>query len=103
MNRQRTASPPKAPPNVSPKAPSIAPPQDRPAGSDGQVDPATLAALAAGLHADPFSVLGPHDGAVRVLAPGASAVSVVWPDGTRTALHEQAHGLYTGAAPGARP
>ncbi|MBB1593232.1 1,4-alpha-glucan branching enzyme [Achromobacter sp. UMC46] len=69
----------------------------------GQVDPDTLAALAAGRHADPFSVLGPHDGQVRALAPGATGVWVVTRDGQRAALHEQAHGLFTGAAPGARP
>ena len=50
------------------------PPRAKPAG---QVDPATLAALACGLHADPFSVLGPHEGVVRTLAPGAAAVEAV--------------------------
>lgn len=72
------------------------PPRAKPAG---QVDPATLAALASGLHADPFAVLGPHEGAVRTLAPGAAAVWVVAQDGQRVALQEQAHGLFTGTAP----
>ncbi|WP_313462698.1 1,4-alpha-glucan branching protein GlgB [Achromobacter sp.] len=85
MNRRPTATPP-------PRATPV-----------GQVDPDALAALAAGRHADPFSVLGPHDGVVRAWVPGATAVSVVTHDGQRTALREQAHGLYTGAAPGARP
>ncbi|KAG0757211.1 hypothetical protein G6F22_020038 [Rhizopus arrhizus] len=76
------------------------PPRAKPAG---QVDPATLAALASGLHADPFAVLGPHEGVVRTLAPGAAAVWVVAQDGQRVALQEQAHGLYTGTAPRARP
>jgi len=76
------------------------PPRAKPAG---QVDPATLAALASGLHADPFAVLGPHEGAVRTLAPGAAAVWVVAQDGQRVALQEQAHGLFTGTAPRARP
>ncbi|MGE8634748.1 MAG: GlgB N-terminal domain-containing protein, partial [Achromobacter piechaudii] len=76
------------------------PPSSTPAG---QVDAATLHALAGGQHADPFAVLGPHDGVVRALLPGALAVAVVSPDGTRAPLHEQAQGLFTGAAPEARP
>lgn len=35
------------------------------------LDPAERTALIAGLHGDPFAVLGPHQGGVRVLAPGA--------------------------------
>ncbi|WP_211186952.1 1,4-alpha-glucan branching protein GlgB [Achromobacter sp. Bel] len=85
---------------MNPRATATPPPRATPAG---QVDADTLAALAAGLHADPFSVLGPHDGVVRALAPGAAAVWVVTSDGQRAALHEQAHGLFAGAAPNARP
>lgn len=69
----------------------------------GQLDPASLQALATGQHADPFSVLGPHDGVVRALVPGARAVAVMTADGVRLPLHEQAQGLYTGAVPDARP
>ncbi|CAB3627988.1 1,4-alpha-glucan branching protein GlgB [Achromobacter pestifer] len=73
------------------------------ASTAGQIKPAALADLAAGLHGDPFSLLGPHEGWVRVLVPGASAVAVVGSDGTRTPLPDLGLGLYSGEAPDARP
>ena len=68
----------------------------------GRLDAAALAALAGGTHADPFSVLGPHEGWLRVYAPGALGVDAVDRDGARTPLREQAQGLYIGQAPHAR-
>ncbi|WP_195832581.1 GlgB N-terminal domain-containing protein, partial [Bordetella pertussis] len=56
----------------------------------GTLDAATQHALLAGRHADPFSVLGPHQAGahtvVRVLAPGARTVMAVLPGGQRTPL-----------------
>ncbi|PTX06057.1 1,4-alpha-glucan branching enzyme [Achromobacter mucicolens] len=66
------------------------------AAADGLIDPQALTALAHGLHDNPFSVLGPHDGWVRVFVPGASAVAVLDQDDGRTPLEEQAQGLYVG-------
>ena len=43
----------------------------------GFLDAATLTALAAGLHGDPFPVLGPHPEGVRVYAPGALGVEAL--------------------------
>ncbi|MBB5516817.1 1,4-alpha-glucan branching enzyme [Rubricella aquisinus] len=40
-----------------------------------------IAAILAGRHGDPFSVLGVHDGIVRAFVPGAEEVSVETPDG----------------------
>ena len=74
-----------------------------PAAGDGHINATELTALAHGLHDDPFSILGPHHGWVRVFVPGAKAVDVLDSDGTRTPLREQAQGLYVGQAPGARP
>lgn len=69
----------------------------------GNIDATELTALACGLHADPFSILGPHHGWLRVYVPGATAVDVLDPEGSRTPLREQAQGLYVGEAPYARP
>ncbi|MGY6272233.1 1,4-alpha-glucan branching protein GlgB [Achromobacter denitrificans] len=67
------------------------------------LDAAAVAALAAGRHADPFAVLGPHRGWVRVYAPGALGVAAVDREGARTPLREEAPGLYAGRVPYARP
>jgi len=68
---------------------------------------AELHALQAGLHDNPFSILGPHDvggrTALRVYAPGAQAVRAVLPDGTECPLAAQAHGLYAAYVPALRP
>ncbi|MGN6456067.1 MAG: 1,4-alpha-glucan branching enzyme, partial [Achromobacter mucicolens] len=66
------------------------------AATDGHIDAQEVTALAHGLHDNPFGVLGPHDGWVRVFVPGASAVAVLDQDGDRTPLEEQAQGLYVG-------
>lgn len=76
--------------------------QPSPESAPGEVAAPDLTALASGSHGDPFSILGPHDGVVRVMAPGASAVSLVYSDGARAVLQEQGQGLYTGAASAAR-
>ena len=65
-----------------------------------------FAALVAGEHGDPFAVLGPHDGVVRALLPGARAVALLEPDG-KTVISEMrdVHDgiLFEGALPGAAP
>ncbi|MCW0209794.1 MAG: 1,4-alpha-glucan branching enzyme, partial [Achromobacter sp.] len=77
--------------------------QDARTDSAGALDAATLAALAAGLHRDPFAVLGPHEGWLRVYAPGALGVAALDPGGVREPLREQAQGLYVGQVARARP
>ncbi|MFJ3460334.1 1,4-alpha-glucan branching protein GlgB [Achromobacter spanius] len=67
--------------------------------AEGHIDPQELTALAHGLHDNPFGVLGPHDGWLRVFVPGASAVAALDPDGERTPLTEQAQGLFIGRVP----
>ncbi|WP_251865074.1 1,4-alpha-glucan branching protein GlgB [Achromobacter sp. Marseille-Q4962] len=67
------------------------------------LEPGALAALACGAHNDPFSVLGPHGGQVRVFAPGALGVDVLDETGARHPLAAQDPGLYAGPAPWARP
>jgi 1,4-alpha-glucan branching enzyme len=69
--------------------------------ADHAIDLGAAAALAEARHGDPFSVLGPHGGEVRVMLPGASGVEVV-SNSTATKL-EQVHpaGLFAGpVAPG---
>lgn len=67
-----------------------------------------IAALLEGRHADPFSLLGVHDGPgglfVRALLPGAEAVSVESLSGEPLGvlLQVDAHGLFEGAVTGAR-
>ncbi|PTN49622.1 1,4-alpha-glucan branching enzyme, partial [Achromobacter xylosoxidans] len=78
--------------------------QDMPAGgSISPIAPVELAALASGLHSDPYAFLGPHDGEVRVYAPGARAVAALDGDGARIPLREQGQGLFLGRVPYARP
>jgi len=67
------------------------------------LDAAAAAALADGRHGDPFAVLGPHEGRLRVYVPGAQGVDALDPQGTRTPLRERAPGLYAGHVPHARP
>ncbi|MNP95404.1 1,4-alpha-glucan branching enzyme GlgB [compost metagenome] len=75
-----------------------------PAAADGgRIDAMELTALACGLHDNPFAVLGPHHGWLRVFVPGALAVDVLDQDGERTPLREQGQGLYIGQAAGVRP
>ena len=60
--------------------------------------------LVDGWHHDPHSILGPHAEAgvvtVRVLRPGAEAVTVVTPTG-RVALEHEHRGVWVGVLPGA--
>ncbi len=70
---------------------------------------AALAALVAGRHGDPFSLLGPHETAegwiVRAFCPGASAVTALARDGTAlaTLACRHADGLFSGPLPGPVP
>ncbi|WP_413772730.1 GlgB N-terminal domain-containing protein, partial [Achromobacter xylosoxidans] len=83
--------------NHDPRA-SAASPHPAPAA----LDAAQRAALLAGAHDDPFAVLGPHDGGVRALLPGARSVTVVAPDGARFPLADEGDGLFSGPAGPAR-
>ncbi|GMG85618.1 1,4-alpha-glucan branching protein GlgB [Paralimibaculum aggregatum] len=69
--------------------------------------PEALAALAAGEHADPFGLLGPHrEGAgwvIRALIPGAEAVEAVLADGAVALEPEGPEGLFAGPAGADRP
>ncbi|MEO6958807.1 MAG: 1,4-alpha-glucan branching enzyme, partial [Burkholderiaceae bacterium] len=75
MNK-RTSSSRKARGSVSPATPAINVAQ--------AIDPAKVAALAAGRYSDPFSILGPHQTEqhrfVRVFLPGARSVQAVGAD-----------------------
>jgi 1,4-alpha-glucan branching enzyme len=57
-----------------------------------------------GTHDDPFSVLGPHGGTVRVFEPGAAQVHVVQGEAS-SPLHPVAGvpGAFVGALPEAGP
>lgn len=57
-------------------------------------------ALIHGVHGDPFALLGPHDGWLRVLAPGASRVSAHLADGSLIDLQPCAATLFSAAVPG---
>jgi len=72
--------------------------------SKNEVSARDAAALVAGLHPDPFGILGPHQqegGAViRVFAPGARKVSARLANGETVALDERgAPGFFEGFAP----
>jgi 1,4-alpha-glucan branching enzyme len=61
-----------------------------------------FSALVAGEHGDPFGVLGPHDGVVRALLPGAKAVALLAADGETviSEMHPVHEGiLFEGALP----
>ncbi len=65
---------------------------------------AHIHALAAGRHADPFAVLGLHQGAdgtlwLRALLPLAQQVQAVWPDGTVLDLASRGHGVFEAPLP----
>lgn len=78
-----------------------------PSSMQGTLDAATQHALLAGRHADPFSVLGPHQAGahtvVRVLAPDARTVMVELTGGQRTPLLPMQPGLFEHTVPGLRP
>ncbi len=77
---------------------AAAPAGPAPLGQAPGLPQSEVQALQAGTHDNPFGVLGPHrvdgQGILRVLAPEASAVRAVLPDGTSIALAQQAEGLY---------
>jgi len=71
------------------------------------IRPDDARALAAGTHGDPFAVLGPHEGMVRALMPGADAVTALDPatgdvlcDLTPIAWGD---GIFAGAVPDGTP
>jgi 1,4-alpha-glucan branching enzyme len=70
---------------------------------------AAIAALVAGRHGDPFSLLGPHQAAqgwiVRAFCPGAHGVTVLAGDGATLAVLTREHpdGLFSGPIPGRVP
>ncbi|MFY2640979.1 1,4-alpha-glucan branching protein GlgB [Achromobacter insuavis] len=84
---------------ATPRAAASAP---RPAAATPALDPAQRTALLAGAHGDPFAVLGPHEGCLRVLLPGARAVEMVGAEGVRIPLRDDGDGLFTGPAGPAR-
>ena len=58
-----------------------------------------LSKLAAGEHGDPHRLLGHHDGTIRSLRPGAVAMRVVLPDGTKVPMKAAAPaGVFEAAA-----
>ncbi|MEU0276721.1 1,4-alpha-glucan branching enzyme, partial [Streptomyces sp. NPDC006307] len=91
-----------------PTPPPGATPRPR-AGADGVVpaplDPADRGRLLAGEHHDPHALLGAHpvaEGgiAIRALRPYAAGVTVlVDADGSRTELHDDGDGLFSGVLP----
>jgi 1,4-alpha-glucan branching enzyme len=50
-----------------------------------------LGSLVAGRHGDPFAVLGPHDGTIRVFLPQADSVNIISTDGTLLASCHRVH------------
>lgn len=64
------------------------------------IDPADAVALAEGLHADPFSVLGLHKGPggqrIVTLVPDAERVWAVAETGNEVELHAVTHGIFVG-------
>lgn len=87
-----------ASPHDAPGRANASPPPAAASATPPALDPAQRAALVSGQHGDPFAVLGPHDGTVRVLAPGARSVSVVGPQEARHPLRDDGDGLFSGAA-----
>ena len=68
-----------------------------------QLDPSVALALAEGRHADPFAVLGPHDGRIVALVPDAARLWAVAAAGTgsaEVALESVANGVFAGPWPG---
>ena len=65
------------------------------------LDQATADALLGGRHGDPFAVLGPHDGTITAVFPGAETVAIVTAAGQVPMQRIDDRGLWTG--PGAAP
>jgi len=94
--------PPAKPRRSTAKAQSSAPPV--------QLEPAVVEALITGRYADPFAILGPHEGPegriVRTLQPGAKAVQVLDRKSGKVISEltpEGGEGFFTGLAPGSAP
>jgi len=94
--------PPAKPRRSAAKAPAPAPPV--------QLEPAVVEALITGRYADPFAILGPHEGPggriVRTLQPGARAVQVLdrqTGEVIADLTPEGGEGFFTGLAPGQAP
>jgi 1,4-alpha-glucan branching enzyme len=77
--------------------------EQRPSGTPAPVDQGVLAAVAAGRHHSPHSVLGahPHGGAVtvRTLRPLAAKVEVELEDGSRHPLAHEFDGVWASVVP----
>ncbi len=65
------------------------------------MNPAEIDALLQGRHGDPFAILGPHDGEVRALLPGAEAVEAVTPQGAVKLSQVHPDGFWAGPVSGA--
>jgi len=78
------------------------------AGADWHLPDLAVAVLAAGRHADPFAVLGPHETpaglVVRAFVPGARTLAVLSPEGEPLAELERRDddGVFEGLVPGGR-
>ena len=59
-----------------------------------------LDALVAGRHGDPFAILGPHDGTVRVFLPGADSAEIVTADGPAPMRRVRDEGVFEAAHEG---
>jgi 1,4-alpha-glucan branching enzyme len=62
-------------------------------------DAATIEAIVAGRHSDPFSVLGPHEGEIRAWLPFAEEVSVVIAGQARPMERIHASGFFIASLP----
>ena len=60
------------------------------------IDTDTAEALLGARHGDPFAVLGPHAGTIRVLLPDALSVSILTADGAVTMERAHAGGVWEG-------
>jgi len=60
---------------------------------------ADIEAILRGNHHDPFAVLGPHNGQVRVFAPNAAEVSVLSKRSSKPLTRLHAEGFFCGPAP----
>jgi 1,4-alpha-glucan branching enzyme len=73
------------------------------AGHDDPVSHDEIDAIVAGVHHDPYSVLGAHPGPagvrVRALRPLARTVAVVLPDGSRVAMQHVHEGVFSALVP----
>ncbi|MCI0754061.1 1,4-alpha-glucan branching protein GlgB [Teichococcus vastitatis] len=64
--------------------------------AEASLHPEAVVALVEGRHGDPFAVLGPRDGQVRVLLPNARTVEVVTSQGAAPLVQVHPAGLFEG-------